>query len=164
MTENSRLNSLENKVSHLDNTVAKLMGKIDAYLDEKKEHERTLRNIDDNLKALTVQMATSTGERHKEYEEQITPIWNVVRKHDSRFHECGAAIKDEMRKEARSHLGIIYLFMLVIVGLCSYVYINDKDTLIKDISNIEHSFNMHHENHHYKEKVNGRYIKQPEQK
>ena len=148
MNETDRLSSLEEKVSHLDNAVAKLVVKMEASLEEKREYEKTLRNIDDNVRALSIQMATSSGERHKETEIVLRPIWETIRKHDDRFHKCEIEIKEDIKKDARSHISIVYLFMIVISSLAGYIYINDRTVLIDDVeqnaSNIEKHHLMHH--------------------
>ena len=41
MTEQARLNSLESKVSDLSSNLATLAGKLDSYIDEKREFEKT---------------------------------------------------------------------------------------------------------------------------
>lgn len=145
MTE-QRITSLESKVGTLTSDIAKLVAKMDAYTNDRAGHEKTLHNIDENVRALALQVTAAAGERHKETANLLHPLWDVVRKHDSRFHECGIAIKDELRKEARSHIALIWFGAVALAALAAYTYDNDKKDMKKDIYSVIEHIDKHHQN------------------
>lgn len=145
-TELSRLASLEAKVANLDSAVARMIAKMEMQVEDRRIQEQTLRNIDNNVKSLSVQMAASSGERHKETEVLLHPLWEVIRKHDSRFHECGATVKKELRDEAKSHLALVWVGLMAIVSLAIYIYSNDRQDVKNELYSIVQHIDRHHSN------------------
>lgn len=112
--------------TELDKTLNILLVKLEAHFIEEKEYEQTIRNIDDNVDKITVQLAGGAMERHKEIQLVVDPIWDTIRKHDARFSASETSIKNDIRKNALSHIQLLWGALAIIVSMGIYVYGVDK--------------------------------------
>lgn len=117
--------------SALDKIVTKLVYKMNSHLDEEKQTEMTLQKISSNIDGISIRLAAGPMERHREVKELVDPLWSIIRKHDSRFNECGATIKEELRKEAKSHLVLVWVAVLAMTGMGLYILEDAKEDVMK---------------------------------
>lgn len=136
MNDQARLSTLERRINDVESTTAHLEATTNAYMEDRKEHSQTLRNIDDNVKNLNIQFAMNAGERAKETEAQLKPLWQVVRKHDSRFFECGEGIKKDVKKDARAWVLLIAFGITCISGIATYFYDRDNKAITLELKNL----------------------------
>lgn len=119
--------------SNLDKSVTTLVAEMHSHFNENGHIEKTIEDIHNSIISLTVSMASSPMERHRETQKMIDPIWDTIRKHDKAFHECGEKLKQDMRKEAKSHITLLWFTLSVAVILGGYIYKTEKEEFEKDI-------------------------------
>ena len=135
------IKNLTTQVATLDNLVTKLVVSLDAHTTSERDMEDTIKNIDKNITGLMIKMAEGPGERQRETQLIVGPIWEHIRKNDRKLKECeehvhdkldrySDKVKHDLRSEAKFHVGIIWVALAALGGIASYAYISD-------ISNIE---------------------------
>lgn len=140
MTESQRVASIETAVHDLSSQVVSLekqMSKLSNDLsrdsDDRKSFEATLRNVDNSLNSLILKFTALPMERHSDIQKFVDPIWIQVRKHETKFGECGDEVKADMRKEAKSHIGVVWLAVILVATMGLYIFNNAESDIIEDI-------------------------------
>ena len=137
----SNIKDLTNQVATLDNLVTKLVVSLDAHTTSERDMEDTIKNIDRNITDLMIKMAAGPGERQRETQTVVQPIWEHIRKNDRKLKECeehvhdkldkySDKVKNDLRSEAKFHVSIIWIALAALGGIAGYAYVSD-------LSNIE---------------------------
>ncbi len=155
------IKNLTDQVTTLDKLVSKLVTSLDAHTTSERDMEITIRNIDRNITDLMIKMAAGPGERQREIQTIVNPIWEHIRKNDKKLKECeehinlklehhGDRVKSELRAEAKFHIQVIYVALAVLCGLGGYAYLSDLSNIKDDIKNntthIEQAHGLYKEN------------------
>lgn len=98
----ARISSLEGNVTELEKTVVALTASVDARIHTEIQLEQTLRNIDDNMRALSEKVLVSPLERLRETQDALNPVYEQLRSHEKMFI---------------SRRDVIVFFSLLIFGL-----------------------------------------------
>lgn len=152
--------SIKKELSSLDKLVTKILVKMDTHFNEDKRYEKTIRNIDDNLNSLLIDLAKQPMVRSREMATVAEPLWESIRKikndisefetkADKEHQYLKMTVKEELRKEAKSHLILAWSLIIGIVIMIGY-NVKIIDERIND--NTKH-LNNHHENHLYLDSV-----------
>lgn len=143
MQNDERINSIEQdiksltaEVANLDKLVTKLVLSLSSHAENEKHMEDTIKNIDKNITDLMLKMAAGPGERQREIQSIVNPIWEHVRKTDKQLGQCEAAmqaelhnsketIKKDVMQDIKFHSKLIWVAIVVIAGLVSFIYLSD---------------------------------------
>jgi len=82
--------SLDNNI----NSVNRLTAKFEAHAMEEKSFELTIRNIDDNVTGMKIEMAKNPMYRTKAIKDEIDPVWGQLRTQDAAFKQFQIDAKD----------------------------------------------------------------------
>ena len=74
-------------VERLSGIVALTNSKVESHIRDEKNYEQTIRNIDENVTALRVDLAKTPAETKNIIENKLAPLWESVRKHDGELQE-----------------------------------------------------------------------------
>lgn len=150
MTEEKRVESLENavhelatQVGSLEKQMSNLSIEISRDAVDRKNFEATLRNIDDSLNALVLKFTALPMERHSDIQRFIDPVWEQLRQHDKKFKDCGDEVKVDIRKEAKSHVVIIWLSLILVSSMCLYIVKDAESDIITDVRENKNLIKQH---------------------
>lgn len=138
------IKNLTTQVATLDTLVTKLVVSLDAHTTSERDMEGTIKNIDRNITDIMIKMAAAPGERQRETQEAIRPLWEHIRKNDRKLKECeehvhnkldrySDKVKHDLRSEAKFHVWVIWIALAALGGVASYAYISDLSHITSSV-------------------------------
>lgn len=135
-----------------DKMLTELSVRLEAHYNEEKKYDQTLRNIDDNVNTIKVQMASEPLKRNERIVEAVKPIQYDIHALETEFHEykleagqervvCADKVKSELRTELKSHAAVLWIGLLIAGGLAGVIYsqiAKDLDTISANQQQIMH--------------------------
>lgn len=148
--------ALRRELNELDKMVTRILAKIDIHFSDEKKFEKTIENIDDNLKALMLDMAKQPMIRNREVQAIVEPIWESVRSTkkeisdyktlaEKEHQDIKHQVKNEIRSEAKSHIIVAWTLVVAIVVIAGYSIKRIDERIQENGKSLE----RHHENHFY---------------
>ena len=123
----------------LDKNVNTLLIQIQDHFAQSAGYEKTIRNIDNTLNNLSLKYAASPMERHKEIQIIVDPIYSTIRDHETKFARCSEETKASIRKEAKSHIILIWLSLIVFATMAMYILEEEKTDIYEKIGSYHES-------------------------
>lgn len=114
----------------LDKTMNSLLIKLESLFEEDKDKDKTLHDIKKTVDHISIKIASGPMERHKEVQSIVDPLFDNLRQQDKKFTDCGERIKLDLRKEARSHLFVVWFAVLSIGSMGIYVLKDARDDIL----------------------------------
>ena len=108
-------------VNALEKTVISLNASLEARVHAEVQLEQTLRNIDDNLRALNEKVLISPAENRREFKKELDPLHAQLRKHEDRFMQ---------RRDLIAFLTVLVFFLTTFGIMSSYILLDAKDDLL----------------------------------
>lgn len=154
VTLESTVNKLATQVAATETVVTKLLVKFEAHFIEEAKYDKTLRNLDETLKMLQLDLARQPHVRDKEIQVATDRLWDSIRKQEGKladFKDCAKEehvvierrVKDDLRKEASRHVkGTWALFGLLFL-IMGVVYYDIREDIKSNAAHI----NVHHSIH-----------------
>lgn len=156
-----RMTTLEETVAKLavqvaatETVVTKLLVKLEAHFEEEKKFDQTLRNLDDTLKLMQLDLARQPHVRGKEIRVVTDSLWTTIRKQEKAlvdFKNCSQKehstierrVKDDLRKEASRHVKATWALLGILCITIGGIYYDIREDIK---GNAEH-IDRHHVPH-----------------
>ena len=107
----------EQRLAELENKIAGLNSSLIAHDKNARQFESTLRNLDNSVKALTIQLERAKLEDYKEMNKVVDPLYNRVR---------------ETEKRQNIITGVVIAGSLIgatVIALSVYIFLDLKDSV-----------------------------------